>query len=118
MSMTVVVTHNVSQRTRGFLASVLLELSPGVYSGPRISPAVRGRIWGVLQSWFSHEHDASVVMVWQERDVPGGQAVRCLGTPKVDLVEIDGLFVARRPATATSQGPSALGTGEQVLDLP
>lgn len=78
----------------------MLELAPGVYSAPRISPAVRERVGKVLADWFPHEQDASIVMVWQERDVPGGQAVRTLGTPPIEFVEVDGLYLARRPATS------------------
>jgi CRISPR-associated protein Cas2 len=104
MSMTVVVTRNVSDRARGFLAGAMLELAPGVYSAPRISPAVRDRLWTVLEEWFPNERDASVVMLWQERDVPGGQAVRTLGSPPVALVEVDGLLLARQQR----QRPSAL----------
>lgn len=111
MSMTVVVTRNVSARVRGFLASVMLELAPGVYSAPRINPAVRERIWSVLEDWFPNENDASIVLVWEERAMPGGQAVRVLGAPPVQLLELDGLIVARRPVTATPEptgpdGPS------------
>lgn len=96
MSMTVVVTRNVSARVRGFLSSTMLELAAGVYSAPRISPAVRQRIWDVLADWFPQEREASIVMLWQEREVPGGQAVRTLGTPVIDFVDVDGLFLARR----------------------
>lgn len=97
MSMTVVVTRNVSSRVRGFVASVMLEIAPGVYSAPRISPAVRQRVWEVLQDWFPNERDASVVMLWHERDQPGGQAVRTLGTPPIEFVDVDGMVLARRP---------------------
>jgi CRISPR-associated protein Cas2 len=97
MSMTVVVTRNVSARVRGFLASAMLEVAPGVYSAPRISPAVRERIWNVLADWFPNEQEASIVLIWQERDVPGGQAVRTLGSPPIELAEVDGLILARRP---------------------
>ncbi len=96
MSMTVVVTRNVSQRMRGFLASLMLELAPGVYSAPSQSPAVRERMWKVLVEWFYAERDASVVMLWREPALPGGQAVRTLGVPPIDLVEIDGLVLSRR----------------------
>ncbi len=98
MSMTVVVTRNVSARVRGFLASVMLEMAPGVYSASRVSPAVRERIWTVLSEWFPNEAEASIVMLWQERNMPGGQAVRTLGTPPIDCVEVDGLVLARRLA--------------------
>ncbi|GIX30343.1 MAG: type I-E CRISPR-associated endoribonuclease Cas2 [Porticoccaceae bacterium] len=96
MSMTVVVTRNVSGRVRGFLASVMVEIAPGVYSAPRISPAVRDRVWKVLVDWFPSEPGAAIVMVWQEREMPGGQAVRVLGSPPIDLVEVDGLILGRR----------------------
>lgn len=96
MSMTVVVTRNVSSRVRGFLASAMLELVPGVYSAPRLSPAVRERAWGVLEEWFPHEKNAAIVMLWQERAVPGGQAVRVLGSPPIGFVDVDGLVLSRR----------------------
>lgn len=97
MSMTMVVTRNVSDRIRGFLASSMLELGPGVYSAPRLSVAVRERIWDVVSEWFLLEREASVVMVWADSQVPGGQNVRVLGVPPVELVEVDGLIVTRRP---------------------
>jgi CRISPR-associated protein Cas2 len=102
MSMTVVVTRNVSARVRGFLASVMLEVAPGVYSAPRISPAVRQRIWEVLADWFPNEQEASIVMLWQERELPGGQAVRTLGSPPIRFFDVDGLMLAQRPTDAPS----------------
>lgn len=97
MSMTVVVTRNVSDRMRGFLASSMLEIGPGIYSAPRISPAVRNRIWLVLEDWFDEHQETSVVMVWYDSQKPGGQSVRTLGAPPVELEEVDGLVLARRP---------------------
>lgn len=96
MSMTVVVTRNVAHRIRGFLASSMLELAPGVYSAPRLSPAVRERIWTVLTDWFAAEREASIVMVWVDPAMPGGQNVRTLGLPPVELVELDGIVLTRR----------------------
>lgn len=95
MSMTVVVTRNVSDRVRGFLASSMLELAPGVYSAPRISPAVREHIWEVICAWFPNESDASVVMLFADNRQPGGQAVRSLGLPRIGLVDLDGLIISR-----------------------
>ncbi len=97
MSMTVMVTRNVSLRMRGFLASSMLELAPGVYSAPRLSTAVRERIWAVVEDWFTAEQDASVVMVWVDPAMPGGQNVRTLGLPPVKFVEFDGIVLTRRP---------------------
>lgn len=102
MSMTVVVTRNVSDRTRGFLASAMLELTPGVYTAPRISPAVRDRIWTVISDWFWFEKDASVIMIWQERQMTGGQAVRTLGIPPIRLVDVDGILLAHHPASQSA----------------
>src|SRR5271166_2557028 len=52
MTMTVVVTRNVAPRFRGFLASVMLEIAPGVYTAPRMTKAVRERVWAALGEWF------------------------------------------------------------------
>ena len=96
MSMTVVVTRNAPARVRGFLASAMLEMAPGVYCTPRMSPAVRERVWAVLSEWFPQVTETSIVMLWQDRDMPGGQAVRTLGTPPIACVEVDGLVLAKR----------------------
>jgi CRISPR-associated protein Cas2 len=86
---------------RGFLSSSLLELVPGVYCGARVTPAVRERIWAVVEAWFLAERDASIVMVWREPSVPGEQAVRILGAPPVDLVEHEGIILTRHPLQDT-----------------
>jgi len=103
MSMTVVVTRNVRDRIRGFLSSTMLELGPGVYTAPRISPAVRQRIWGVLSEWYIDENDASIVMLWADTSCAGGQAVEILGSPPIELVEVDGLIMARRPCSLKNE---------------
>jgi len=74
----------------------MLEVAPAVYTAPRISPAVRERIWINLEEWFVVEKNASVVMLWSDSSMPGGQDVRVLGLPPVELVEIDGMIVSRR----------------------
>jgi CRISPR-associated protein Cas2 len=57
---------------------------------------VRSRLWSVLEDWFPNEREASIVLLWQERDVPGGQAMRTLGSPPVELIDVDGLLLSRR----------------------
>jgi CRISPR-associated protein Cas2 len=101
--MLVVVTRNVRDRIRGFLSSTMLELAPGVYTAPRISPAVRQRIWDVLTEWYQYENDASIVMLWGDNTYAGGQAVKILGSPPIELVEIDGLITARRPCSMKNE---------------
>ena len=48
MSLTVVVVRDVDDRYRGFLASTMLEVSPGVFTSPRLSRRVREQVWDVL----------------------------------------------------------------------
>ena len=45
MPMTMVMTRDVAARYRGFLASVMPEIAPGVYVSPELSKGVRERIW-------------------------------------------------------------------------
>ena len=96
MPMTVVVTRDVSDRFRGFLASIMLEIAPGVYTGPRMSRGVRERVLCVLEEWWAAAPGGSIVMTWSDPSVRGGQAVLTFGMPAVEVEEADGLFLARR----------------------
>ena len=96
MAMTVVVTRDVAPRIRGFLASCMVEIAPGVYSSPRISSAVREPVWTVIEGWFLELGGRSIVMTWQDAREPSGQAVRVLGTPPVELVDHEGVILSKR----------------------
>lgn len=96
MSMTVAVTRNVSARMRGFLASCMLQVAPGVYASPRMPRAVRERVERVLREWFAAEADASVVLLWADGSVPEGQGLCVLGSPPYTLVAYDGMVLSRK----------------------
>ena len=98
MPMTVVVTRDVAPRFRGFLASCMLEIAPGVYTSPRMSAAVRERVWSVLTEWYGALREGGIVMTWRDASLPGGQAVSVLGHPAMSLVEVHGTYLARRPS--------------------
>ncbi len=96
MPMTIIVTRDVEDRYRGFLSSVMLELAPGVYTGPRISRGVRERVWQVLSEWHGALGRGAILMTWRETTAPGGQAVLTLGEPRRDLVDVDGVLLVMR----------------------
>ena len=96
MPMTLVVTNDVPDRTRGFLASCMLELAPGVYTAPRMSAAVRRRVLEVLGSWHERLKRGSVVVTWPDAKAPGGQAIVLLGVPQKHLVVRDGIVLSHR----------------------
>jgi CRISPR-associated protein Cas2 len=96
MGLVVIVTSDVADRFRGFLASVMLEIAPTVYISPRMNAGVRARTWGVLSDWHNAEPRGSVVMVWRDVNETGGVGIATLGTPPRELVEVDGLWLARR----------------------
>lgn len=88
--MVVVVTRDVADRFRGFLASAMLEIAPGVYTAPRMSKGVRERVWSVLASWYGQLGGGSVLMTWRDPKEPCGQGIRALGLPSRTFVELDG----------------------------
>lgn len=96
MPMTIVVTRQVPGRFRGFLASCMCEIAPGVYTAPRMSSGVRERVWTVLEEWWMAYPDGSLLMTWEDHTMVGGQNLRTLGLPRQDLQEHDGVFLARR----------------------
>ena len=97
--MTVIVTRDVAPRIRGFLASCMIEIAPGVYTSPRLSVAVRERIWAVIAEWFEELGGRCIVMTWQDTRAPSGQTVRVVGEPPVELVDHDGVILSRRTST-------------------
>ncbi len=100
MPMTVVVTRNSPARVRGFLASCMCEIGPGVYTAPRMSAGIRERVWRVLEDWFESDRDDAILMTWVDHSRPDGQAVRTLGFPRKELLDHHGVFLARRDLTA------------------
>lgn len=103
MAMTLVVTRNVLERTRGFLASCMCEIAPGVYTAPRMTVRVREQVWQVLCAWFEDNEDSGIVMTWPDAKQVCGQAFLVLGSPKTELYEHDGLFLVRNELTKESQ---------------
>lgn len=102
MAMTLVVTRNVLERVRGFLASCMCEVAPGVYTAPRMTARVREQIWQVLSDWFEDDADSGITMTWPDAKQVGGQAFLFLGSPKSELYEHDGLFLVRNELTKES----------------
>ena len=96
MPMTVVVTTNVPMKYRGFLASCMLELAPGVYSHPKMSAGIRQRLWNVLEKWYQEQiFDGSVLMIWSDSTQPGGQGIAALGLPQRTIQDCDGILLSR-----------------------
>jgi CRISPR-associated protein Cas2 len=96
MALVVIVTRDVADRFRGFLASIMLEVVPTVYISPRMNAGVRTRTWKVLSDWHSSELRGSIVMVWRDMNETGGVGIATLGSPPCELVELDGLWLACR----------------------
>ncbi len=103
MPMTVVVTVDVAPRFRGFLASCMLEVAPGVYTAPRMTKAVRERVWLILEEWHEELGTGGIVITWRDVGLPGGQGVSTLGAPPKELHAADGIFLARRALTGTPE---------------
>jgi CRISPR-associated protein Cas2 len=96
MPMTVVITRDVAERYRGFLASIMPEAAPGVYVAAEVSAGVRERIWSVLADWWSSLPGGSIVLLWKDNSSPSKLGLLCLGLPARELIELDGLLLLRR----------------------
>ena len=97
MALTLVITQNVEARYRGFLGSVMLEVSAGVYVSTVMNSGVRERLWSTLQEWHSQLHNGSVTMVWQSAKQPGGFGIKVLGLSPKTIVEVNGFLLTGRP---------------------
>ncbi|MBK1734179.1 type I-E CRISPR-associated endoribonuclease Cas2 [Halorhodospira abdelmalekii] len=97
MPLVMIVTRDVADRYRGYLGSIMLEVAPAVYISPRMSQGVRSRTWTVLSHWHQTEPSGSVVMVWRDANATGGIGIATLGTPPRELVDVDGLWLVKKP---------------------
>jgi CRISPR-associated protein Cas2 len=93
--MTVVVTVNVEARYRGFLASAMLEIAPGVYTSPEMSTGIRERVWNVLTRWHRELRQGSILMTWRDPSAVGQQRIRTVGESPKNIVDADGVYLVK-----------------------
>ena len=93
--MTVVVTVNVEARYRGFLASAMLEIAPGVYTSPQMTSGIRERVWDVVSRWYYELGQGSIVMTWRDPSAVGEQRILTLGEAPKEIVDADGVYLVR-----------------------
>ena len=93
--MTVVVTVNVEARYRGFLASAMLEIAPGVYTAPQMTSGIRERVWDVVSRWYYELGQGSIVMTWRDPSAVGEQRILTLGEAPKEIVDADGVYLVR-----------------------
>lgn len=96
MSLTVLITRDVEDRYRGYLASAMLEASAGVYVSDRLSPRARDTVWSTVERWHAQLGRGSLQMIYADAKSEGGIAVRSLGTPSRQPVRLDGLMLMHR----------------------
>ena len=82
-------------RYRGFLASVMLEIAPGVYTSPNMTRGIRERIWNVLAEWYYQLGQGSIVMTWRDPSAVGEQQIRTLGESPKEIVDADGVYLVK-----------------------
>jgi CRISPR-associated protein Cas2 len=96
MPMTVVVTRDVPDRYRGFLASVMPEIGPGVFVSPELSRGVRERLWKVMSDWWDGMPGGSIILAWKDDAAPGRLGLLTLGLPPRTLADLDGVLLVHR----------------------
>jgi len=99
MALTVLITRDVEDRYRGFLASAMLEVAPGVYASPHLSARAREQVWSVMCDWHAQLGRGSICLVYPDRNADGGLCTRQLGSPPRQPLRIEGvlLMVSRNP---------------------
>jgi CRISPR-associated protein Cas2 len=95
MAISVVITRDVEDRYRGFLASAMLEVAPGVYASPALSMRAREQIWEVVSAWHAQLKRGSVTLIYADKSADGGMAIRNLGDPPRHAVRLDGVLLTR-----------------------
>ena len=93
MPMTIIVTRDVADRFRGFAASIMPEVAPGVFVAAELSRGVRERMWNVLAGWWDGMPGGSILLVWRDDSAAGRLSIKSLGLPVRTLVDLDGVLL-------------------------
>ncbi|TPW36004.1 type I-E CRISPR-associated endoribonuclease Cas2e [Oecophyllibacter saccharovorans] len=95
MPMTIIVTHNVEGRYRGYLTSIMLEVSAGVYIAPRMTAGVRERTWLVMTKWYEALGNGTLLLAWPDKQAPSGVGLKQLGVTPREIIDVDGVYLLR-----------------------
>jgi CRISPR-associated protein Cas2 len=93
MPMTVLITRDVADRFRGFAASIMPEVAPGVFVAADLSRGVRERMWNVLAGWWDGMPGGSILLVWRDDNAAGRLGIQSLGLPVRTLADLDGVLL-------------------------
>lgn len=93
MALTIVITRDVDDRYRGFLASAMLEVGVGVYASPHLGARARDQVWDVMRDWHGQLRRGAITMVFADKQADGGMVVRNLGEPARRPVCLDGALL-------------------------
>ncbi len=91
--MTVLITRDVADRFRGFAASIMPEVAPGVFVAAELSRGVRERMWNVLAGWWDGMPGGSILLVWRDDAAAGRLGMKSLGLPVRTLTDMDGVLL-------------------------
>ena len=80
---------------RGFLASAMLEIAPGVYTSPQMSSGIRERVCDVVSRWYYELGQGSIVMTWRDPSAVGEQRILTLGEAPKEIVDADGVYLVK-----------------------
>ncbi len=93
MPMTILITRDVADRFRGFAASIMPEVAPGVFVAAELSRGVRERMWNVLTGWWDGMPGGSILLVWRDDTAAGRLGMKSLGLPVRTLADMDGVLL-------------------------
>ena len=100
MPTTILVTRLAPDRYRGFLASCMLEIAPGIYLSPDMSKGVRQRVWEVMMNWQEAlPPEGGILMVWPDKHSASGLGISFIGFPKKEIIEHGEHWLVREPMT-------------------
>lgn len=105
MPMTIVVTRDVADRYRGFLASVMPEIGPGIYVSPELTRSVRERVWTVLSGWWSALPGGAIILAWKDEKAPSRLGLSTLGLPPGRLADVEGVLLVHRELPIQFEDP-------------
>lgn len=90
--MIVMVLNNPPPKVKGYVTSLMCEVSPNVFLAAKLNVQVRNRIIEIVWKWYEDSVIGGASLFWTER---GEVKMKVVGEP-IEVVPVQGLCLMRR----------------------
>lgn len=95
--MMIVCLSNGQKRIIGYLKSISLEISPGIFIATNISKKEKEKVWNTINEWYENKNNEWYLMIEINKNKSEKYIIKNLGQPKRKLLLYEGIWITYTP---------------------